>query len=122
MKKPISNPVKTALTITVGFLIIYWLTDRNWALWVALVVGLSGVFSPYLSKQIEVLWMGINKVLSYIMPNVLLSVIFYLVLFPIALASRVFGKKDPMHLKKPQGSLFRDSNKVFDKKSFENPW
>jgi len=120
--KSVSNPIKTVLTITVGFLVIFWITDQKWALWLSLTIGLAGLASPFLSRQIEVLWMGINKVLSYVMPNVLLSVIFYLVLFPIALASRLFGNKDALLLKRQSGSLFKESNKTFDKKSFENPW
>lgn len=122
MKAPKSNPTKTALTITVGFLVIYWFKEWNWALLVAITVGLAGVISPFLSRKIEALWMGISKVLSYIMPNVLLTAIFYLILFPIALASRFFGKKDPLFLSNPKSSLFKDTHKKFDKKSFQNPW
>jgi len=66
--------------------------------------------------------MKLAWVLSLIIPNILLSSIFFLFLFPIALLSRLFGKKDPLMLKNPEKSVFRNQEKKFDKSSFENPW
>jgi hypothetical protein len=61
-------------------------------------------------------------VLSLIIPNILLSAIFFFILFPLSVLSKIFGEKDPLHLKNSSGSLFKDKNKIFDKKSFEHPW
>jgi hypothetical protein len=44
------------LTISIGFLVIFIITKLNWALLIALVIGLIGLFSSFLSKQIEFLW------------------------------------------------------------------
>ena len=122
MKEIAFDPLKTILTITVGFLLIHIFTDLQWALFVAIFIGLAGLVSPYLAKQINFLWEKLTWVLSLIVPNILLSIIFYLFLTPIAWASKLFQKEDVLKLKNPTGSVFRDSNKFFDKKSFENPW
>lgn len=110
------------LTISTGFLVIFIITKLNWALLVALVIGLIGLFSTFLSKQIEFLWTKLAWLLGLIVPNILLSAIFYLFLFPIAILSKLFGKNDAFKLKNNADSVFITSNKVFDKNSFEKPW
>jgi len=122
MSKLKSNPTKTVLTITVGFLVVYLATEWKWALLTSLIVGLVGITSTYISKQIDFLWMKLTWILSLIVPNILLSIIYYLFLFPIAFFSRIFGEKNPLNLKNTKDSLFKSTNKQFDKTSFENPW
>ena len=122
MKNIKTDPVKTCLTISVGFVVVYLITKANWSLTVALVVGLIGVLSDFLAKKVDWLWMQLTKVLSLIVPNILLSAIFYLFLFPISILARVFGKSDPLLLKNSKSSTYKAENKVFEKESFENPW
>ena len=121
-KKNPSNPAKTVLTIVVGFVLIYLITKWKWSLSVAFFVGLAGVLSDFIARQIDFLWMKLTLVLSYIVPNIVLTVIFYLFLFPIAMLTRLFGKKDQMHLKNTASSLFKHNEKVFDKAYFEKHW
>ena len=121
MKNIKTEPTKTVLTITVGFIIVYLATDLRWALQLSLIIGLIGVFSPFLSKKIDFVWMKLAWFLGLIVPNILLSIIFYLFLFPIALLSRLFNK-DNLMLQKQQKTLFRDTNRTFDKTYFEKTW
>ena len=116
------TPSKTVLTIVIGFLVIYAVTHFTWALWVAIVVGALGLLSSFLAQKIQNLWMGLSTVLSYIIPPILLSIIFYILLFPIALLSRLFGEKDPLQLRKTDKSLFKTVDKEFTKDTFEKTW
>ena len=117
-----TDPIKTVLVITVGMLIVFALTQWKWAFNAAVTIGLLGLISSFLAKQIDYLWMKLAWVLSLIVPNILLSVIFYLLLTPIALLSRLFGEKNQLNLKNKTDSLFKNYNKEFDKPSFEKPW
>ena len=117
-----ADTAKTILTISIGFLVIFLITEWQWAIVVSLIVGLIGVFSDYLSKKIVFLWLKLAWVLSLIVPNIILSAVFFLLLFPLAVLSRVFGHKDLLKLKPTSGSLFKDCNKQFEKSSFERPW
>lgn len=116
-----TDPVRTVLTITVGFLVVFWLTKMEWAIYVAFTVGLAGVFSGYLSIKINWLWMNLTWILSLIVPNILMSVIFYFILFPVAMLSRL-SKKNQLSLKNKSESLFISNKRTFTKSSFENPW
>jgi hypothetical protein len=122
MKNLKSEPVKTCLTIAMGFVVVYVATKWNGALLISLGVGGIGMFSEYLSKKVDFLWMKLTWVLSLIVPNILLGSVFYLFLFPISMLSKLFGKKDPLLLKNNQSSTYVASNKVFSKVHFEKPW
>ncbi len=119
---PNKEATKTVLVVTVGFLIVFLFTDIKAFLTTAVIVGLVGVLSNYLARKIHWLWMKLSWILSLIVPNILLSVIFYLFLTPIAFLSRLFSKQDQLFLKNPKGSLFKSYNKEFTKESFEKPW
>jgi hypothetical protein len=122
MKNIKSNPIKTVLTISVGFVIVFLVTKWNWTILISLIIGLIGLCSNYLIKKIDYLWMKLTWLLTLIVPNILFGTIFYLFLFPISILSRLFGKKDPLHLKNKVNSVFTTIKKDFDKTSFEKSW
>jgi hypothetical protein len=122
MKTSKSDPGKTILTISMGFTIVYLTTKWNWAIAVSLLAGLIGISSTYLSGKVDFLWTKLSEILGLIVPKILLAAVFYLFLFPIAVLSKVFGKKDPLLLKNNCDSLFVTPKKAIDRASFEKPW
>lgn len=123
--KSIENKLKaksTILVIVVGFIIIYAYSKNFNFLKVSIIIGLLGVISDKASLFIDKIWFKISHILSLILPNILLGLIFYLILFPIALLSRLFGNKDPLSLKNNQKTLFINKNIIFKAKSFEQSW
>lgn len=119
MKKDTSK--STILVISMGFLVMHLVFLWHWAAIVALVVGVAGIVSSRLSRKIEWAWMKLSKLLSYIIPNILLSIVFFLFLFPLSLLSKLFTK-DPLMLSDKYDSYFVDVNKEMNKKSFEKMW
>ena len=117
-----TNPVKTVLIITLGFGILFLLTKYDWMLYVALSVGALGAISTFLAEKIDWIWTKIGWILSKIVPNIIMTLIFFLVLTPTAFLSRLFGKKDPMDLKNSASSLFKTKSSTVTKESFEKPW
>tara|TARA_B100000809_G_scaffold264379_1_gene320045 strand:- start:1025 stop:1393 length:369 start_codon:yes stop_codon:yes gene_type:complete len=122
LTKKKNNPIKTVLTIVIGFAAIYMITKLEWILILALSIGIIGLVSNRMSIWIDLVWVKLTWVLSLIVPNILLSLFFYLLLFPIALLSKLFGNKDPLTLKNKSNSLFVSVDKKFDKESFEKIW
>jgi hypothetical protein len=116
------EPVKTVLVIVTGFLIVYVLSAWRWALFTALIIGIAGLASAFLARWIDYLWMQLAKLLSLIIPNILLSAVFFLILTPFAWLSGILGEKNPLGLKNTQSSMFRDLDRVYGKESFEKPW
>ena len=117
-----SNPIKTVLTITVGFIVVFLITKWQWSLTVALIIGIAGLFSDFFATKIDWLWMKLTWVLSLIIPNILLSLIFFLFLFPVALLMKLTGKKNFLQLKNEGNTTWIEQTKIFNVKSMENPW
>lgn len=117
-----SHPLKTVLIITVGFLVIYVISKQFTFLYIAVAVGLLGSISDYLAEKIDWLWTKLGWLLSFIVPNIIMTIVFYIVLTPTAFLSRIFGKSDPMDLNNSQSFLFKEKETTFSKESFEKPW
>ncbi|PIE87412.1 MAG: hypothetical protein CSA03_00260 [Bacteroidetes bacterium] len=118
-----SNPTKTVLIITVGFLVLFWISKQEVLLYIALGVGAFGGLSDFLAEKIDWLWTKLGWLLSLIVPNIIMTLVFFLVLTPTAFLSRLFGKSDPLDLKNAQSSLFKEKeNASYSKESFEKPW
>ena len=121
----IENKLKaksTILVIVVGFIIIYVYSKNYNFLRISIIIGLLGVISDSASLIIDKIWLKISYILGLIVPNILLGLIFYIFLFPIALLSRIFGNKDALNLKNNTNTLFINKNSIFKSKSFEQPW
>ena len=119
-----SNPSKTLFTIATACLLLYWYHSfaTIWLLYFAISLGIIAICSDYLSIKIENLWFGIAKIMGFIMPKIILSLVFFCFLWPIAQLSKLFRKNDPLMMKNPSNSTFIDSNTIFDQKYFENMW
>ena len=54
---------------------------------------LCGALIPQLLKPLNKIWMSLAIILGFIMSRVILTILFYLVLTPIALLAKLVGKK-----------------------------
>ena len=113
--------LETILVISIGFLVLYYVFHIPWFILVSLIVGLIGIFSSYLSSKITWLWEKLAQGLNYLIPKIILSIVFYLFLFPLSLLSRI-GNKDPLLLSKKYPSYFVDRDVTFSKDSFKKTW
>jgi type IV secretory pathway TraG/TraD family ATPase VirD4 len=109
------------LTIATGFLALHLIFHWEWAVYVSLGVGVVGVFSRWVSKQVSWVWFGLATILGKIVSNVLLTLVFFLFLTPLAFFYKLFNK-DPLKLKSKYPSYFVTRDIIFSKESFEKPW
>ena len=121
-KSNITETSKTVLTITTALLIVYLFTGWPWTIWAGVVLGVAAVFSKTASGLIHTGWMKFAYLLSLIIPNVLLTIIFYLILFPLAIISRIFSKEPALKLQNNSDTMFTERVKTFSKEDFEKPW
>ncbi len=120
-KVPHDNTKSTMLILSMGFLILFILKQWYWALWASLTISAIGIFSPWLSMKITWVWMKFGDILGYIFPKIILTLIFFLVLFPIALISKIF-RRDPLMRLGKYSIYFIDVNKEATPDSFRKMW
>jgi hypothetical protein len=103
-------------------LIIHFISGREWPVIAALVIGLCAVIVPIVAKKIDSVWHIVTRFIGMILQRIVLTLIFYLCLTPIALISKWIGRRDPLKLSHRGSTTFSDVNKTFRKKDFEKPW
>lgn len=108
-------------TIAVGFVFVSLVSGKEWPLYISLGTGLAGLFSDFISSKIAWAWFKLGELMNMVFPKIILTVVFYVFLLPIALLSRI-GSKDPMKLKKGYASYYADRITEFKKEDFEKTW
>ena len=80
--------------LAIGLLLFYF--DKSSAIYFAVIGGLlilSGTLFPMILKPLNKIWMILAIILGFIMSRVILTILFYLVLTPIAILAKIVGKK-----------------------------
>ena len=116
------NNYKSTLTIVIGFLLLSNYFDSKPLLIISIAVGLLAIFSEKANDKIIWIWNKLTEVLGLIMPNVLLTIVFYLFLTPLAWLNRMNRKRNPLQLRNESSSTFIEKRKEFSKASLEKIW
>ena len=110
------------ILIFVMVLIIFFLVHKNVKLlYAALALGAIAILIPALSRKIHDVWMKFAELLGFVMNKVILGVVFFIFLVPVAFLSKIF-RKNPFKVKKDTASYFSDRNFTYTKKSLEQLW
>jgi hypothetical protein len=118
--------IETMLVITVGILVLYFIfREKPWAnylLYTSLAMGLIGVFSNFLSKKVAWVWGKIAHIMGTFNSYVLLSIIFFVFLTPVAFLFKL-TRKDSLKLKaQKNGTVYEERNHLYVAKDLENVW
>ena len=78
-------------------------------------------FLPAALKPLQKIWMTIGIMMGFVMSRVILTVLFYLLLSPLALISRLSGKKYlDLAFHKPDPTYWNPVNAKKEKEYYEN--
>jgi len=115
------------LSIVLFILIVYFFLSHKgvaiapYFMYIAFGLGVLSLLSKSFASILTFCWTKFLAALGYINSRLLLSIIFYVVLLPIALLARLF-RKDSLQLKKKEGSYFTERNHQYKSKDLENVW
>ena len=81
------------LMIIAGFL--FWKEKESYQIFltVGTILFVLGILVPAVLKPIYWIWMIFATILGWVMTRVILSLLFYIIITPIGLISRFFGKQ-----------------------------
>ena len=113
--------LETSLVLTTGFVFLYFLFSKPFLLIIALIFGFVGIFMPFLAKYIAIAWFKLADVLNFIMSKIILGLVYFLFLVPLAFTYNIFGK-DKLSLKKRNESNWVIRNKKYSVPDMENIW
>lgn len=112
---------RNILVLILGFCGLHMLFKGKVFLIIALTVLLLSAFSPRMAVAIDKGWLWIGRKIGAVNGTILLFVIYYLLLVPIALLSRITGK-DELRLKAPERSNFIEQKHSYSADDLKNPW
>jgi len=120
MKKSL-NKYEVPLSIVLFFLIVFLLSKQINFVYVALVIGVLSMLSDWITDKLTFVWQKIMKAFGFVNSRVLLSLIFFVFLTPIAFLYRLF-KGDILGLKKNDTSYYKTRDHKYESKDLVNPW
>ena len=97
---------------------------RHAFLYVGMGLHVINMIVPSIYKPLAYLWFGLSDLMGAVMSKVLLSIVFFFVVTPIAILRRLSGK-DALKLRAFKGSkesAMLERNHMFTAKDLESPY
>ena len=114
--------LETHLVLVLALGIVYYFTSQRVYLFAAGMIGLIGLFIPWLAAHIHHLWMKLAHLLGFVMSKVLLTLVFFIVVLPMSIFSRLFGNKTGIRLRPRESSYYVVRDFTYTKESIEQVW
>lgn len=121
------------LSVLAGFCFIVALvklhkggSPQTLRLWIEAGVALLiiGLFIGPLATLIAQLWLKVSHLMGAVMSRLLMSLVFFLVLLPLALLRRLTTRGDDLHLKRKAdgASYYTDEVRTYTARDLQFPW
>lgn len=123
-KKPeLLQQLETITVLAAFLLLLNTLLHRPVLVHAALALLLIGLFVKPVARIISRLWLAFSERLGAFNSKVILTLVFFLFLTPLALLFRLFAK-NPLQLKNdsPTKSLYKERNHHYNRADFEKMW
>lgn len=122
MKTQFNSNDLTVLTLVVFLLLIYKITSIHYFINASLIIGVLGVLFPVFSKYVHLIWMGFAVYLNKLVTPLILSLLYFCILTPLALLSRLINTKDTLFFKNNSTTTFTNCTHNFNANFFEKLW
>ncbi len=113
--------LKTCLIIIAGFTLLYLIYQNSALLIIAFSVNIIIIVSPRLAGKIVYVWDKIGEALGKVIPRILLALIYFGILVPIALLYRLVHKKRHPKSRESQ-STFIEKKHTYGPEDFDKMW
>lgn len=113
--------VEVGVLLAIALIALYHFRGHDLYLYAALAALLLVLIVPVIFTPLSWLWFGISKVLAQVVPLLLLTILFYLLVTPIGLFRRLLGKDSQRlnEFKRNDKSVLVPAREGFSKKDFE---
>jgi hypothetical protein len=116
--------LEVCLVIVTGLVVLFLVKGWTLTLNIAVLTGITGIFSSKAASWLSIGWYKIADVLGTFTSKIILTVIYYLFLFPVALLFRIFGQNKNAGIKARNApSLWIDRGaRIYSASDLKNPW
>lgn len=118
-----AKDLETIIVISIVLIVFRFIFKVEALLLIALGLLLISVLSKGISRKAAGIWLGFSHYLGAVNTKIILSLIFYLFLTPIAFIYRLLGKNQVAIAKDDSlDSYYTKCNKTFNRDDFEKMW
>lgn len=114
--------LETILVLAGACIVFYLLYPVLWLLILGLSLLFIGLFIKRLAQLISCIWLWLARKMGFVMSKILLSLVFFVIVFPTGWLYRMFGNDRLTIKRKGQLSLFLERNHEYTSKDLENIW
>ena len=100
-------------------------TSETWPIWPFIVMAIFWALAliiPQSLRKVNELWIKVGNVLGWINSRIILGIMFYLLIFPIGLLLKLFGKDSMDRKLESETDSYRKMSKPRDKSHLERPF
>lgn len=116
----ISKEDQSLLSIAAGFSVITFFT-RNYFFLIPPGIAVISYPFPALKKVVHIAWNRTGEIFGWISQRIILSVLYFFILTPIAFLRNIFGKESLQIKKTRKNSLFISRNHVYTAEDLKYP-
>jgi hypothetical protein len=117
-----ASSAKSELAIITGFLVLFLVFEKVWLLHLALVLAIIFLMSEKLSAWILAGWWKVANLLGTLNRWLLLSLVYVVVLLPLALGRRLWHRDELVLRTPPETTMFKSRKQPYRKEDFEKLW
>lgn len=114
----------TGMAVVLLLLLIFASKKKEGYLLAAIILQVVNMAVPQVFKPVALVWLGFSELLGAVMSRILLSIVFFAVVTPIAVFRRLVGK-DSLKLrafKASKDSVMVERNHTFIGRDLERPY
>ena len=114
--------LETILVLCLGLIVLHLVLHIKVLLTLALLIGFLSVFSDFSAAKISWLWLKIAEMMGAVVGKILLSLVFFLLITPLAFLMKRSGKLTMKLKKVNSGTMYDDRNHTYMAGDMENIW
>lgn len=114
----------TGMGVVLLLLVLFIARKREWYLIGAIAMHVVNMIAPQVYRPAAVVWFGLSHLIGTIVSKILLVIVFFFIVTPIAIVRRLFGK-DSLKLrdfKRGSDSVMLERNHLFVSADMERPY
>ena len=114
----------SGMAIMLILMIIGFFTNNDLFYKLAIPVLLMNMIFPMFYYPFAILWFGLSNLLGTIVSKILLSIVFFIIVLPVALLRRMLGKDSLLlkKFKKSSESVMKTRNQTYVATDLEKPF
>ncbi len=114
--------LETLVVLALAALLFHLWLGHRWLLYLAVALLVLALIPNPLATLITKGWLKFSELIGAVMSRVVMTLIFFLFLTPIAFFYRLFNRAAADHFRKKRDTYWRAAEEKFTKESFEKPW